>query len=70
MLPYVQMHEFEGLLFTNPADFEWAEDGWSEDVKAALMAVAQAFPNPEDINDSPETAPSKRILRIFPDGTY
>ena len=68
--PYVQMHEFEGLLFTNPADFEWAEDGWSEDVKAALMAVAQAFPNPEDINDSPETAPSKRILRIFPDGTY
>ncbi|MGB4466509.1 MAG: DUF4276 family protein [Azovibrio sp.] len=70
VLPYVQMHEFEGLLFTNPADFEWAEDGWSEDVKAALIAVAQAFPNPEDINDSPETAPSKRILHIFPDGTY
>ena len=70
VLPYVQMHEFEGLLFTNPTDFEWAEDGWSEDVKAALMAVAQAFPNPEDINDSPETAPSKRILKIFPDGTY
>ena len=70
VLPYVQMHEFEGLLFTNPADFEWAEDGWSEEVKAALMAVAQAFPNPEDINDSPETAPSKRILGIFPEGTY
>lgn len=70
VLPYVQMHEFEGLLFTNPADFECAEDGWSADVKAALMAVAQAFPNPEDINDSPETAPSKRILSIFPDGTY
>lgn len=70
VLPYVQMHEFEGLLFTNPADFEWAEDGWSEDVKAELMAVAQAFPNPEDINDSPETAPSKRILSIFPEGTY
>ena len=25
---------------------------------------------PEDINDSPETAPSKRILSIFPEGTY
>jgi hypothetical protein len=70
VLPYVQMHEFEGLLFTNPAAFEWAEDGWSEKVKAKLMAVAQAFPNPEDINDSPETAPSKRILSIFPEGTY
>lgn len=70
VLPYVQMHEFEGLLFTNPADFKWAEDGWSEDVRARLMAVAQAFASPEDINDSPETAPSKRILSIFPDGTY
>ena len=70
VLPYVQMHEFEGLLFTNPTHFEWAEDGWSEDVKAELMVVAQAFSNPEDINDSPETAPSKRILSIFPEGTY
>lgn len=70
VLPYVQMHEFEGLLFTNPSDFEWAEDGWSEEVKNALLAVAQAFSNPEDINDSPETAPSKRILSIFPAGTY
>lgn len=70
VLPYVQMHEFEGLLFTNPADFEWAEDGWSDDVKDALIAVARAFPTPEDINNSPETAPSKRILNIFPDGTY
>ena len=70
VLPYVQMHEFEGLLFTSPTDFEWVENGWSEDVKAALMAVAQTFPNPEDINDSPETAPSKRILSIFPDRTY
>jgi hypothetical protein len=52
------------------SDFEWAEDGWSEEVKNALLAVAQAFSNPEDINDSPETAPSKRILSIFPAGTY
>jgi hypothetical protein len=70
VLPYVQMHEFESLLFTNPANFEWVEDGWSDVVKNALLAVAQAFSNPEDINDSPETAPSKRILSIFPVGTY
>ena len=70
VLPYVQMHEFEGLLFTNPMDFEWVEDGWSKEVCAALLAVAQAFSSPEDINDGPETAPSKRILNIFPDGSY
>jgi Domain of unknown function (DUF4276) len=70
VLPYVQMHEFEGLLFTNPTDFEWVEDGWSSGVHAALMTVAQAFPNPEDINGGEATAPSKRILSIFPNGTY
>ncbi|NVZ08044.1 DUF4276 family protein [Allochromatium humboldtianum] len=70
VLPYVQMHEFEGLLFTNPGAFEWVSDGWSEDVKNALTAVAQGVASPEDINDSPESAPSKRILRIFPEGTY
>lgn len=70
VLPYVQMHEFEALLFTNPSCFCIVVDGWSEDVKAALMKVASRFQNPEDINDSPETAPSKRLERIFPKGTY
>ena len=70
VLPYVQLHEFEGLLFTDPAAFEWVQDGWSEDVHQALTNVASAFETPELINDSPETAPSKRILKIFPEGTY
>ena len=70
VLPYVQMHEFEGLLFTDPAAFEWVQDGWNEDVHQALTDVALAFNNPELINDSPETAPSKRILNIFPEGSY
>lgn len=70
VLPYVQMHEFEGLLFTEPAAFEWVQDGWSADVHQALSEVASAFANPELINDSPETAPSKRILQIFPEGSY
>lgn len=70
VLPYVQLHEFEGLLFTDPAAFEWVQDGWSEVVHRALSDVALAFESPEHINDSPETAPSKRILKIFPDGAY
>jgi hypothetical protein len=70
VLPYVQMHEFEGLLFSDPAAFEWVEGGWSHKAKDELTTVARAFPNPESINDSPDTAPSKRILKIFPEGTY
>ena len=34
---------------------------------AILALVAQAFPNLEGINDSPETGPSMRILGIVPD---
>ncbi|NLY41851.1 MAG: DUF4276 family protein [Desulfovibrionales bacterium] len=70
VLPYLQMHEFEGLLFTDPDAFEWVTDGWSAVTREQLHAIAAEFTNPEDINDSPETAPSKRILEIFPAGTY
>lgn len=70
VLPYVQMHEFEGLLFSDVDEFQWAEDGWNVDVQTKLKAVRDAVVSPEEINDSPETAPSKRILAIFADGTY
>lgn len=70
VLSYVQMYEFEGLLFTDPKAFEWVEDGWSTDTKQELEAVARQFATPEEINNSRETAPSKRILRIFPEGAY
>lgn len=70
VLPYVQMYEFEGLLFSDVEKFTWVLDGWSDAVRDQLQAVRQAHPNPEEINDSPETAPSKRILAIFPQGSY
>ena len=31
-----------------------------------LSAAAQAYATPEDINDSPHTAPSKRLLAAMP----
>jgi hypothetical protein len=65
VLPYVQMYEFEGLLFTDPQAFEWVEDGWNDYTKRKLEAVTQEFSSPEKINDSLETAPSRRIARIF-----
>lgn len=70
ILPYVQMHEFEALLFSNVEEFQWVLDGWNEKVFSQLQKVRSEFGSPEEINDSPETAPSKRILTIFEKGTY
>ena len=70
VLPYVQMYEFEGLLFTDAQAFEWIGDGWNDEAKQALESVKSGFTTPEDINNSRQTAPSKRILAIFPEGSY
>ena len=70
VLPYVQMHEFEALLFTDIEQFEWVQDGWSEDARVKLQAVRAAYANPEDINNSPQTAPSKRLLAILGEENY
>lgn len=62
-IPYFQVHEFEALLLTQLAPFaEWTDDGC---IPAALQAV-RATTAPEDINDHPQTAPSKRILAAMP----
>src|SRR5699024_8766407 len=69
-IPYLQMHEFEALLFSDVNCFEYVLDGWNEKVRAQLVQIRQSFTTPECINDSPDTAPSKRILQVFPVGTY
>jgi hypothetical protein len=63
-VPFVVMHEFEGLLFSDCAAFS---RGISRlDLETALGAIRGQFATPEEINDSPETAPSKRIETLFP----
>ena len=66
ILPYVQMHEFEGLLFSEAGAFG---DVLGADTSAVeqLESIRAQFSTPEDINDNPNTAPSKRIKRILPD---
>lgn len=60
-IPYLMVHEFEALLFVKPEKFgDWTD---SPNVVNALMAIAEAHDTPEQINDSPQTAPSKRILK-------
>jgi hypothetical protein len=62
--PMVMMHEFEALLFSNPDRF--AQGIGRCDLAADLRMIRQGFASPEDINDSVETAPSKRIEGLFP----
>jgi hypothetical protein len=65
-IPYIQLHEFEALLFSDPTAFLEAFPG-NQKAVAELAAIRAKFPNPEDIDDDPRTAPSKRILKVFPD---
>lgn len=64
-IPNLMVHEFEALLFVQPSKFA----DWTDSNKAviALGDQAQKYTTPEDINDSPESAPSKRILKAMPE---
>lgn len=58
-IPNLLVHEFEALLFTQIDAFEpWTDD---DDDLEPLRAARKTM-QPEDINDNPLTAPSKRIL--------
>ena len=60
IIPYIQKYEFEGLLFSNVAAFGEAIGASDRSVKK-LREIRSSFSSPEDINDHPNTAPSKRI---------
>lgn len=64
-IPYVQMYEFEGLLFSDPV--KMAAGLYQDDLAGELGAISASFATPEEINDSPHTAPSKRIRSLMPD---
>jgi hypothetical protein len=63
-LPYVVMHEFEGLLFSDPTSLGKAIG--REDLTAHFQEIRDGFASPEEINDSPLTAPSKRLSAVVP----
>ena len=63
-VPHVVMHEFEGLLFSSPDRF--AQSLGRPDLRDEFRAIREEFETPEDINDSPDTAPSKRVRSLHP----
>ncbi len=62
-IPYLQLHEYEGLLFSDPAAF--ASGINQAHLTQRFRKIRDQFETPEDINNSPETAPSKRVIQAY-----
>lgn len=58
----IVIHEFEGLLFSKPEAFLQITD---ENTVSKIRQIKESYGNPELINNSPETAPSKRLLKLI-----
>jgi hypothetical protein len=63
-IPYIQLHEFEALLFSSNKGFEYY---FMDKQAAATNSIVDSYGNPEEINTTPQGAPSKRILTIHED---
>ena len=66
VIPYVQVHEFEALLFSDTTAFPDVITTLSPELLAELTAIRQQFQTPEHINDNPNTSPSHQITAIIP----
>ena len=61
-IPYIEMHEFEALLFS---DTEILARELGVQAKQVAQIIAQ-YDNPEEINEDPSRAPSKRLEALSP----
>ncbi|WP_159479866.1 DUF4276 family protein [Chryseobacterium sp. 18068] len=64
-IPYIQLHEFEGLLFSSMDGFNYLTNIPENSLKC-LEKIVNSFENPELINDGVLTAPSKRLVNLIP----
>ncbi|HRB20716.1 MAG TPA: DUF4276 family protein [Nitrosomonas sp.] len=62
-IPYIQMYEFEGLLFSAPDGL--AQGIYRPHLEASFQKIRNKFETPEEINNNPQKAPSKRIKALF-----
>lgn len=63
LIPYVMLHEFEAILFSDCEKLAAAID--LPQLTSAFQEIRDQFPTPEDIDDSPEGAPSERIGELI-----
>ncbi len=63
-IPYIQLHEFEALLFVDIIKLQTEYPISSERIRV-LKEETDIYGDPEMINNSPQTAPSKRIIKAL-----
>jgi len=61
---YIQLHEFEGILFSDISVFDRGFEKQEFADYAYLESTIREHSNPEMINNQRETAPSKRLTKI------
>jgi hypothetical protein len=66
LIPYIQLHEFEALLFSDLSKFLEAFPD-NQTAVDRLTAIRSQFDNPEEIDQAPGRAPSQHILDILSD---
>ena len=64
-MPYIQLHEFEGLLFSNGEVFDRVIPQGDLVGRDELIQTLSEFENPEMINTSRDSSPSHRLERII-----
>ena len=65
-IPYIQKHEFEALLFSDISVIDQALMPVSSRSQLKLLQLIRSdFKTPEDIDNNPDTAPSKRLIGIY-----
>lgn len=65
-VPYLQLHEFESLLFADPNSIDQLVPTKNSQLAALNSILTQFNADPELINERPQLAPSKRILSLYP----
>lgn len=65
-IAYIQLHEFEALLLTDPAEIGGSFPDCSRQVEA-LTRLCEQFRTPEEIDDGQQTCPSRRIATEVPE---
>ena len=64
-IPYIQLHEFEALILSEPSKFTERFPEYESEVKQ-LLEICVKYDTPELINDGVNTAPSKQIIKLIP----
>lgn len=64
-VPYLMMHEFEALLFSDCGKF--CDGIGKSELTTKFQKIRDQFSSPEEIDETPDHAPSKRIRAIIED---